>query len=67
MSNKRQLPVPEGLRELGITEVTDNVPPGGRVHVPASLIMQFFGKEIQKRFMTGGQYGKPDNTGGTGE
>lgn len=36
--------------------VTDNIPEGGRLHVPASLIMQFFGEEIQKRFIIGGKY-----------
>jgi len=53
--------VPEALRKRGITGVTDNIPEGGRLNIPSSLIMQFFGKELQERFIEGGRYGNTTN------
>lgn len=64
MSKNNSIEVPTALRKKGITAVTDNIPEGGRLDIPSSLIMQFFGKELQERFIEGGRYGRTANTTG---
>lgn len=36
-------------KKLKLRYIEDNVPPGGYVHVPGSLIVAFFGEELMKR------------------
>jgi len=61
ISNPAILKPPEALRKKGITQVTDNIPEGKQLQLPGSLIFQFFGKELQERFIKGGQYGSTTN------
>ena len=44
----------KNVEELKKGGVKTNIPEGGRLNIPSSLIMQFFGKELQKRFIENG-------------
>lgn len=39
--------IPPGLRRLGITEVTDNIPEGHQVRAPSLPFVTLFGRELQ--------------------
>jgi len=60
-SNSIDLATPDALLKKGITQVTDNIPADKQLNISGSLIFQFFGKEIQERFIKGGQYGSTAN------
>ena len=48
MSDQRA--IPHSLRQAGVTRLSDNL--GDRqVQLPRGLIMQFFGRELQARFL----------------
>jgi len=44
----------KNVEELKKGGVKTNIPEGGRLNIPSSLIMQFFGDELQKRFIENG-------------
>jgi len=44
----------KNFEELKKGGVKTNTPEGGRLNIPSILIMQFFGKELQKRFIENG-------------
>jgi len=48
---RRKTPTAEEIRSM---KVTDNIPEGGRLNIPSSLIMQFFKKEIIEKFVEKG-------------
>ena len=60
-NNLTAIATPEALRKKGITQVTNNIPEGKQLNISGSLIFQFFGKELQERFIEGGQYGSTAN------
>jgi len=53
---------PEALKNQGITQAKDNIPEGKEVCVSGSLIFQFFSKELQARFIKGGQHGNTNES-----
>lgn len=56
MSKKKKITRTRAVSDFSNWTFKDNIPEGGRLEVPASLIMRFFGEEIQKRFIIGGKY-----------
>ena len=45
------IPPPPCTAKKGITHAVDNIGPGQQLHVPASVIMSFFGDELKARFL----------------
>ena len=46
-----QTPPPACIAKKGITHATDNIGPDQQLHVPASVLMSFFGDELKARFL----------------